>query len=77
MERSVVYFTDMRATPERNILQKFRALIERAGIAGRSAGGAFPEDPDHHVDERYARARRRTTQMDGAAAGGGRGDGSR
>ena len=34
MERSVVYFTDMRATPERNILQKFHALIERAGIAG-------------------------------------------
>ena len=34
MKRSVVYFTDMRATPERNILQKFRALIERAGIAG-------------------------------------------
>ena len=33
MGRSVVYFTDMRATPERNLLQKFRALIERAGIA--------------------------------------------
>ncbi len=32
MGRSVVYFTDMRATPERNLLQKFRALIERAGI---------------------------------------------
>lgn len=33
MTRSTVYFTNMRATPEMNLLKKFRRLIEKAGIA--------------------------------------------
>lgn len=34
MSRSTVYFADMRAVPEMNLLQKFRKLIETAGIDG-------------------------------------------
>ena len=32
MEKSKVYFTDFHATPERNLLQKLRLLVKRAGI---------------------------------------------
>ena len=32
MERSKVYFTNLRTTPERNILQKLDMLVRKAGI---------------------------------------------
>ena len=32
MEKSKVYFTNLRTTPEKNILQKLDGLVRRAGI---------------------------------------------
>ena len=32
MERSNVYFTNLRTTPEKNILQKLDGLVRKAGI---------------------------------------------
>lgn len=41
MSKSKVYFTDFRANPNENLLQKFRRLLERAGFAQLDLDGKF------------------------------------
>lgn len=41
MEKSKVYFTNFRARPDRNILQKLRHLIEVAGMTSMPLDGKF------------------------------------
>ena len=41
MEKAKVYFTNFRATPERNLLQKLRRLVEKAGMTAMDLEGKF------------------------------------
>ena len=41
MEKSKVYFTNFRAKPDRNVLQKLRHLIEAAGMTSMPLDGKF------------------------------------
>ena len=41
MEKSKVYFTNFRAKPDRNVLQKLRHLIEAAGMTSMPLEGKF------------------------------------
>ena len=41
MEKAKVYYTNFRATPDKNILQKLRRLIETAGIKTMPLDGKF------------------------------------
>ncbi|MBE5802325.1 MAG: DUF362 domain-containing protein [Clostridiales bacterium] len=41
MEKSKVFFTNFRTTPEKNILQKLRNLIEKAGMPTMDLDGKF------------------------------------
>ena len=41
MDKAKVYFTSFRTTPERNLLQKLRRLLERAGMMDMDLAGKF------------------------------------
>ncbi len=41
MDKAKVYFSDFRATPERNLLQKLRRLLDKAGMPALDLDGKF------------------------------------
>lgn len=41
MDKAKVYFTSFRTTPERNLLQKLRRLLEKAGMMDMDLAGKF------------------------------------
>ena len=53
MEKAKVYYTDFRATPDQNLLQKLHRLLVKAGMTGMDLEGKFTAVKIHFGEPGY------------------------